>query len=373
MGGPAVHVILLTEGLKQRGYETRLIVGHESEREGNLLHLAEGKGIACERLPGLGREVRLTGDVRALLGLWRLMREFQPHIVHTHTAKAGMLGRLAAFGAGVPVVVHTYHGHVLRGYFGPLVTEAYRALEKLLSRFTTVLVTVSESVRADLVELGIARADHIRVIPLGLELTDLAGDLPRGCLRSATGISPDAPLVGIVGRLVPIKDVGTFVAAADILRRSRPEIRFAVVGDGETRGALEAQVRDRALAGVVHFHGWQSNMREVMGDLDVVVNCSRNEGTPVALIEAMAGGVPVVATAVGGTPDLVGLTGERGLLVPAGDPERLAAAIIDVLSTPELARERALRARRHVLAHHSVERLVDDVDRLYRELLAVHA
>jgi glycosyltransferase involved in cell wall biosynthesis len=368
VGGPAVHVILLTAGLKARGYTTCLAVGKESPREGNLLDLAAAKGVECLQLGALGRDIRPLSDAQALWGLWRLIRQLRPHVVHTHTAKAGVLGRIAARLAGVPVVVHTYHGHVLRSYFGPLKNALFRATERMLGRASDALVAVSESVKADLVGLGVAEAAKIRVVPLGLELGSLTGALPRGRLRAASGVTDGAPLVGIVGRLAPIKDVATFLAAADLLHRSLPEVRFAVVGDGEERPALEAQSRRLGLDGIVHFHGWHRDMAAVYGDLDVVVNCSRNEGTPVALIEALAAGRPVVATRVGGTPDLLA-GGEYGALVPAADPAALAAAIAAIVRAPAAARARASGGRDYVLRHHSADRLVRDVDALYRQLL----
>jgi glycosyltransferase involved in cell wall biosynthesis len=362
-------VILLTAGLKDRAYETQLVIGQESPREGNMFELAAAKGVAWTAMPGLGREVRPWQDLRALFGLYRLMRTFRPQIVHTHTAKAGLVGRLAARAAGVPVVVHTFHGHVLRGYFGPFVTGFYRLLERRLAALSDVLVAVSEAVKQDLVSLGVAAEGKIRVIPLGLDLEPLAGDLPRGSLRREAGVDASAPLVGIVGRLAPIKDVDTFLRAAIRVREARPGVRFSVVGDGEERARLEAEARRLGLGGEVFFHGWRHDMAPVYGDLDVVVNSSRNEGTPVALIEALAAARPVVATRVGGTPDLLG-EGARGVLVPPGDAEALAAAVVEALAHPEPARARARAGQEYVLAHHSARRLVDDIDALYRELLA---
>jgi glycosyltransferase involved in cell wall biosynthesis len=368
VGGPAVHVILLTAGLKARGYTTCLAVGKESPREGNLLDLAAAKGVECLQLVALGRDIRLLSDVRAFWGVWRILRQFRPHVVHTHTAKAGVLGRIAARLAGVPVIVHTYHGHVLRSYFGPLRNALFRGLERVLGWTTDALVAVSQSVKDDLVGLGVADAAKIRVVALGLELDGLTGILPRGRLRSESSVGDRVPLIGIVGRLAPIKDLPTFLGAAALVRRFVPEARFAIVGDGEERSALEAHARQLGLEGAVHFHGWHRDMAAVYGDLDVVVNCSRNEGTPVALIEALAAGRPVVATRVGGTPDLLA-RGDHGHLVPPGDPEALAAAIVGVLQSPDSARARAARGRAYVLRQHSAERLVNDVDRLYRQLL----
>ena len=372
IGGPSQHVILLSQGLRPLGYDTRLVIGRESPREGNMLALAAERDVSCETMSGLGREIAPLSDLRALLGLVRLMRAWRPAIVHTHTAKAGVLGRLAARAARVPTVVHTFHGHVLRGYFSPPKEKLFRGLEAFLARTADALVAVSESVKRDLVELRVAPAPKIRVIPLGLELGALAGTLPRGTLRREALIPDDAPLVGIVGRLVAIKDVPSFLNAARRVRERRPDARFAVVGDGEERAALEQQTTALGLAGAVHFFGWRRDLAAVYGDLDVVVNSSLNEGTPVALIEALAAARPVVATAVGGTPDLVGRD-ERGLLVPPGEPDALAAAVVSVLEGSEASRRRAQAGREHVLAQHSSERLFHDMDALYRELLVSRA
>ena len=367
IGGPSVHVILLSAYLRDRGYETRLVVGTEAGREGNMFELAREKQVECEPLAGLGREIAPLSDLRALLGLKRLIRAWKPTIVHTHTAKAGMLGRLAARLAGVPIVVHTFHGHVLRGYFSPAKTALFRRLETHLAGYADVLVAVSEEVKNDLVRFGVAPAGRIRVIPLGLELAHLAGPLPRGALRREAGFASDAPLVGMVGRLVPIKDAPTFLRAARLVRDARPDVRFALVGDGDERPALEQLASELEVSGALHFSGWRSDLRPVYGDLDLVVNSSLNEGTPVALIEAMAAGRPVVATRVGGTPDLLG-GGERGRLVPPADPETLARAILEALVEPATASRRSQAAREHVLARHSIERLVHDVESLYREM-----
>jgi glycosyltransferase involved in cell wall biosynthesis len=276
---------------------------------------------------------------------------------------------LAARLARVPIVVHTYHGHVLAGYFGRFETVLYRSIERALARSSDCLVTVSDSVQRDLLGLGIGNDHKIRVIPLGLELETLAGNLPRGALRTASGVAPDAPLVGIVGRLAAIKDLLTFLKAARTVVESCPEARFAIVGDGEERSLLEQQSRALGLEGIVCFHGWKRDTQEVFGDLDVVVNCSRNEGTPVALIEGLAAGCPVVATSVGGTPDLLD-GGRYGELVAPGDPTALAAAIVrSIRSRPE-ALARAQLGRAHVREYHTVARLVRDVDALYRELLS---
>src|SRR5258707_13089004 len=200
IGGPSVHVILLTAGLREKGYETRLIVGREAPSEGNLLDMARQKGIEVEQLAGLGREIRPFADLFTLWQLYGLIRECRPAIVHTHTAKAGVLGRLAARLAGVPVVVHTYHGHVLRHYFGPLRTALFRRLEAVLNRITDIAVTVSAALRADLISMGVCPPGTIRVVPLGLGVARFAAARPGGELREACGARPGEAVIGIVGR-----------------------------------------------------------------------------------------------------------------------------------------------------------------------------
>jgi len=368
IGGPALHVIHLSAGLVDRGFETRLVVGQTEEREGDFLDMALARGVNLTVLPELGRAIRPGNDLKALFKLYRLMREERPAIVHTHTAKAGVLGRIAARAARVPVVVHTYHGHVLSGYFHPIVSALFRRVEWALAPATSVLLTVSESVKDDLVRLGVARAERVRVLPLGLDLQPLAEPLPRGSLRKEAGWADDARIVGIVGRLVPIKDIDTFINAAIQLAATSSDLRFAVVGDGEERARLETRAV-AALGDRIHFFGWRKNTGAVFGDLDLAVNTSLNEGTPVALIEALAAGRPVVATAVGGTPDL--LEGGRfGVLVKAGSAEETARAIQGVIDAPEASRRMASEGQAMVLRRYSVTRLLDDMASLYRDLLA---
>jgi glycosyltransferase involved in cell wall biosynthesis len=368
VGGPSIHVIVLTAGLAARGYETRLLVGYEGQREGDLDDFARQNGVSFIRIPGLGREVRPLSDLRVVWRLYRAMREFAPHIVHTHTAKAGFVGRVAARLAGVPVIVHTFHGHVLRGYFGTVKTAVYRWLERRLAASSSALIAVSEAVKRDLVEMRVAGDAKIRVIELGLPLAELSGALPRGGLRKEAGISDSACLIGIVGRLAPIKDVHVFLEAAALVAAAEPLARFAIVGDGELRSDLERRARELGLGERVHFYGWRRDMPAIYGDLDVVVNCSRNEGTPVALIEALTAGRPVVATRVGGTPDVL-RGGELGRLVPPADAPALAQGILDTVRDLAACRTRASVVRTAVLAKYSTDRLASDMDALYRQLL----
>lgn len=369
IGGPAIHATLLTERLDPRRYDSLLVAGTEDPREGNYLALEDKSLDRLRVLPALGREVRGWQDLTALYQLIRLMREVRPTIVHTHTAKAGTLGRLAARLAGVPVVVHTYHGHVFYGYFSPRTTRLYLAIERWLARRTDRLLTVSETVRRELLALGIGTPERLTVMPLGLDLDrflDCGGT--RGQLRAELGVGADTPLVGIVARLVPIKAHEVFLEAAATLARQVPDSRFLVIGDGERRSELEGLARGLGLGDRVRFLGWRRDLERIYADLDLVVLTSRNEGSPVSLIEAMAAGRSVVATRVGGVPDLVE-DGVTGCLVPAGDSHALAGAIGALLRDPDRRRSLGAAARKHVYPAFSADRLLADMDRLYRELI----
>ncbi len=368
VGGPALHVAILTERLGPPDFESLLVCGHVGPHEGDMAYLLDERGITPRYIPQLGRALSPWRDVMTLVKLWRLMRRWQPDVVHTHTAKAGFVGRVAAWLAGVPVRVHTFHGHVFRGYFGPLQTRLFLALERLAARLSDRLITISPQLRDELVEMyRVARAEKFAVIPLGLELRPYL-ETPRGqgAFRARYGIPAEAPLIGIVGRLVPIKNHALFLAMAARLRQRLPEARFVIVGDGELRATLEAQARALGLAGAVRFSGFLRDLRPVYSDLDVLVIASDNEGTPVSIIEALAAGVPVAATAVGGVPDLL-RGGERGQLAPAGDADALSEAVLAALQTHNLTRQEALR--QEIAAEYGAQRLARDLATLYRQLL----
>ncbi len=368
IGGPAIHVALLSAGLNDAYFRTTLVTGTVGPHEGDMSARVREMGVEPLVIPALGREIAPLADLRTLVALMRLMCREKPHIVHTHTAKAGQVGRLAAFLTGVPVIVHTFHGHVFRGYFGPLKTHLFILLERLAARLSDAILTVSERLREDLIAFRIAPPQRIHVVPLGLPLEPLA-DLEgvRGMLRRELGCWTDTPLVGIIGRLVPIKNHDLFLEAAQRVAQALPQVRFLIVGDGERRAELEALTARLGLGEAVHFTGWRTDLPALYADLDVVVISSRNEGTPVSLIEAMAAGVPVVSTAVGGVPDLL-QEGRLGRLVPPDDAAALAEAILAALR--EGRGERTAQAQRWAFEHYSAARLVEDMRRLYRTLLA---
>ena len=367
IGGPAIHATLLTTRLDRTRFSTTLVTGLEAADEGNYLTL-HGRQADLVIIPGLGREIRPVQDVRTVWALVQLIRKLRPDIVHTHTAKAGAVGRLAAIMCRVPIVVHTYHGHVLRGYFPPWKTAVYRGIERGLAMSTDRLLTVTDRVRDELLELGVGRRDQYTTVPLGFDLGPLlTAEIRRGELRAELGLGT-APLVGIVARLVPIKAHEVFLAAAAAIRAAVPDVRFLIVGDGERRAAIEREVDARGLRAAMTFLGWRADLDRLYADLDVVVLTSRNEGSPVALIEAMAAGVPVVSTNVGGVADVVE-DGTSGLLAPMDDAARVADGVVTLLRDRALAARMGAAGRVRVATAYDAGRLVTDVETLYTRLL----
>jgi glycosyltransferase involved in cell wall biosynthesis len=370
IGGPAIHVILATAGLDSRRYESHLIVGREGQDEGNFFDLARAKGVRFRVIPSFVRRINPVLDSMTLVRLYRLMKREQPDIVHTHTAKAGALGRIAARMAKVPVVVHTFHGSVFQGYFDTLSSHVFQSIERRLARWSDAVVGVSPRVADELERRHVAPRRKIEVIYLGLELDRYQRlDEYRGNLRRELGVLRHVPLIGCVGRLVPIKDLPTLFRAMVVVRRSQPDAILLVVGDGPERQNLELEAYKLGLSPNIRFLGFRRDLDRIYADIDIAVNSSINEGTPVALIEAMSAGVPVVATSVGGTPDLL-LNGLLGKLVSPEDPRGLSEAIRHTLTRRDEAMQLARKARRQALERFRSDRLLSDLDGLYQRLLA---
>lgn len=372
VGGPALHVTYLSRGLAERGYETTLVAGDVARGEESMAFVAEGAGVHVVRLPGLSRELAPLRDAVAAWRLARIIRSVRPDVVHTHTAKAGAVGRAAALLAGRrrPVVVHTFHGHVLRGYFGRAGTQLFRAIETMLARASDRLVAVSPEVRDELVGLGVAPVEKFSVIRLGIELeprVSFAGDVSE--VRRRHGIGADAFVVGWFGRMTAVKRTDDLLATLAGLRERGVDALLLLVGDGDDRERLEQRAHELGLARSCLFLGYQEDVAPWYAVCDAVVLTSASEGTPVTIIEALAAGRAVVATRVGGVPDVVD-EGETGFLVPPGDTRALAERLETLARDPERRRAMGEAGRERVLRRYAVERLVEDVDALYRELLA---
>ena len=373
MGGPALHVSYLAAGLERRGYHTTLVSGTLARGESSMAFVAEGLGVEVVPLPELGREISLLRDVVAAYKLSKLIRRDRPQILHTHTAKAGTIGRLAALLAGdarPAVVVHTFHGHVLRGYFDPARTQLFRLLEKGLARLSTALVAVSPEVRDELVGMGVAPTSKFVVIRLGIELETRVHDVAalRGESRRSLGVAEDRFLVGWVGRMTAVKRTDDVLLGVAKLRELGVDAVLAMVGDGPDRDGCEARARELGIARHCLFLGYQEEVAPYYAAFDAVVLPSANEGTPVSVIESLAAACPVVATRVGGVPDVVA-EGVDGFLVETGDTDALAERLSRLARNPELRRRMGEAGRDRIVSRYAVDRLVGDVDELYRSLL----
>jgi glycosyltransferase involved in cell wall biosynthesis len=410
IGGPAIQAISLSDLFSRGRFRTRLVCGQVGTHEGDMSYLATSRQVDPVALPTLGRELSFFDDLRSFSELRKIISEFTPHIIHTHTAKAGFLGRLAGIRANARGIfgpkiklVHTFHGHVFHSYFSSLKTSAFIQIERFLARFTDRIIAISPSQKRDICEIyKIARSERVQVVPLGFDLSSFERLGPP----TAQGVFS----VGIIGRLTPVKNHRMLLATAKLLKDREQDslFRFFVVGDGELKEDLTREVARLGIEKEVVFTGWQRDMAEVYQKLDAVVLTSLNEGTPVSLIEAMAAARPVIATDVGGVRDLMGEinpsrelktfsgstlrdpraeargsrwvdteTGQgyklarHGVLVSSGDSKALAEALLFVVREKTLAFEMAEQARNHVLQTYSLERLVRDMAAFYEGLLSL--
>jgi len=378
VGGPARHVVLLDRGLRARGHETLLVHGSLDSGEASLEHLAQASGLPMVTIAELGRRISPLSDARAFLQLVRVIYRESPDVVHTHTAKAGTLGRLAAllFNLTRPrrrrcVVIHTFHGHVLSGYFGRTGSALARMAERTLAAVSDRIIAISPRQQDDLVgRFRVADQAQTTVVPLGLDiqaLIDQRPDAPN--LRRTLGIGDNDVVVGFVGRFVPIKNLALLVGAFATAQKRVPGMWLVLAGDGPTRSELESLADSCGVAERVRFLGWTEDLGPLYATFDICALSSLNEGTPVAIIEAMAAERAVIATAVGGVPDIVD-DGRTGILVASGDANALGAAIVRLAGNRDERRALGAAARRAAAERFSFERLVNDIDRLYQDALA---
>lgn len=357
IGGPARQVCLLHERLHDE-FETVLITGQLDQGEGDMSSLlASERGV--HHIGSMSRPIRLWSDVTALLQMLRILRNERPDIVHTHTAKAGALGRVAAVLAGVPIRVHTYHGHVFHGYFSPFVTRLFIWIERSLNRFTSAVIAISPSQRAELVQTyGVVAPDKTHVVPTGFDFSSLPEKFPQ-----------TVTTVGWAGRLTGIKGIDLLAEVISRTAVELPRLKFMIAGDGPERAKLE-----RLPTNNFKLLGWQRDMAAFWNDCDVALLTSLNEGTPASLIEAMATGKPFVATDVGGILDIAGITGPlashgaHGFLCQ--DVNCILAALKRLADDPALARTMGESASAFARSHHSVDALEKNIRGLYRRLAA---
>ena len=374
-GGPARQVAYLHQALRP-AFDTVLVVGRIEEGEQEMRYLLNDTAAVVE-VPSMSRSIRGFSELVSLVRIARVLRREKPDIVHTHTAKAGVLGRIAAILSGVPIRVHTYHGHIFHGYFGPTATRLILAVERSLNRCTTRVIAISPAQARDLTDrFHVASREQISVVRTGLDLPALTdADMCRTAARQRLGVSNDQRLVVWAGRLVSIKDIPLLLQIVRLARRT-PRLRFLVAGEGPLWPMVAEAAKE---CENLQLLKWQIDMKPILAAADLVLLTSRNEGTPAFLIEAMAVGKPFVATAVGGVVDLAVPPVEQasngcrraanGFLTPA-DPEIMLQCVELLAAAPELAASMGEAGRVLAFANHHQQRLADEITTLYRELLA---
>lgn len=378
IGGPSIQAARLTTALEAHGYKTTLFHGRLGTGEGDMSYLIS-PGADARFIETLCRPLSPLDDLRTLFRLYGEFRKMRPAIVHTHMAKAGMLGRLAAFGYNLTrgsapraKVVHTYHGHVLDGYFSKAATALFITIERALAMLSDRIVAISPAIREELLHTyRIGSETKYRVVPLGFDLAPFArvDAATRIAARRELQLPLDVPVIATVGRLTAIKQHRLFLDTVARVIAAHPATIALIAGDGELRDELVAHAASLGIGDQVRMLGWRRDLATINAATDVFLLTSRNEGTPVALIEAMASGVPGVSTDVGGVKDVIGGR-DSGRTAPFGDADGLAREIIELLGDAALRAVMGERARARVLAQYDINRLVNDIAVLYRELLA---
>ncbi len=377
IGGPVLNATYLTKFMAPE-FETMLIIGGKDDHEQDATHLTERLGITPVVVPEMKRAIDLAQDRAAYRKIKALIQDFRPDIVHTHAAKSGTIGRLAASACKVPVVVHTFHGHVFHSYFSKWKSNAFINIERYLARKSTGIIAISDIQKKELGDIyRICPPNKIQVIPLGLDLDRFEDSLgrKRAFFRSQYEIAADEIAVGIIGRIVPVKNHSLFVAAAAaVLKKTQKKVRFIIIGDGDMRPQMEAEFR-QAYVDYAYYPqekratqalctSWQTEMDVVLAGLDIVVLTSHNEGTPLSLIEAQAAGKPVVSTRVGGVADVV-LDGRSGFITPPGNAGLFAASLLQLIEDSSLRNAFGHIGESHVKALFSYQRLVNDMSHYY--------
>ena len=378
-GGPSLNALYLSKYLSSQ-FETLLVVGEKEDHEQNAYFLAEQMGIKPILIPDMGRSIHPLKDYKAYKKIQRIIRDFKPDIVHTHSAKPGAVGRLAASSLNIPVIVHTYHGHVFHSYFGKLKTKIIINTERFLAKKSHALIAISDQQKNELTEdFHIADKDKFKVIPLGFELKKFSEnpDEKRKKFRKEFNLEDDVIAIGIIGRLVPVKNHNLFLEGINyLLNTSSKKIKAFIIGDGETRQALENKAgqlnipfsQDHDPNASLIFTSWRNDIDVINAGLDIIALTSLNEGTPVSLIEAQAASKPIVSTRVGGIGDIV-LENETALLSNINDITSFRENLLKLVENDDLRRSFHKKGADHVQKKFSVERLASDMSNLYYELL----
>lgn len=381
IGGPSKNAVYLTRYL-QPEFETMLVIGSPEGHEQDAEDLAREHGIKPVIIPDMKRAISPAQDWKAYRQLKKLIRDFRPDIVHTHAAKSGALGRLAAYHSKVPVIVHTFHGHVFHSYFNSAKTRFFINTERYLGRITDSIIAISDIQKKELVsDFRIAPEHKFSMIPLGLDLDPFTKDQgeKRSRFRTEFGISQDTVVISIIGRLVPVKNHSLFLKALKIALEHAPgNIKAFIIGDGESRASLEQEARGLGISYSVEnekdhphslvFTSWRTDIAGICAGSDIIALTSLNEGTPVSLIEAQAAGRPVVSTRVGGIEDVV-IENKTAFLSDATDPKQFAEHLLMLIRNKELRTKHSQEGRDFVLRKFGYQRLISDMSGLYNRLL----
>ncbi|MBB1287132.1 glycosyltransferase [Flavisolibacter sp. BT320] len=382
VGGPVLNATYLTKYLSPE-FETLLVVGEREPHEKSADYLAAQLGIDYVTVREMGRSISPAKDLQAYYKLKKIIRDFKPDVVHTHAAKPGALGRLAASSCNVPAIVHTYHGHVFHSYFNKLKSGFYINTERFLASRSSAIIAISDAQKKELCEdFRIAPEHKFKVIPLGLDLDKFQqnGEEKRVRFRTEFGLQDDEIAIGIIGRLVPVKNHSLFLQALHyVLQNSKRKVKAFIIGDGETRGELEANATALGIPFSVQnseqhphplvFTSWRSDVDAINAGLDIVTLTSFNEGTPVSLIEAQAANKPILSTRVGGISDIV-VEGKTALLANVEDTETFCQHLLQLVENDNLRAELGSNSRSLVMQRFSYQRLMNDVSGLYYELLS---
>ena len=382
VGGPSLNVTLLSTNLKPE-FETKLIVGKKDPHEKDAGYIAEQFGITLIEIAEMRRSILPINDIRAYFKIKKIIKEFNPDIVHTHASKSGAIGRLAASACNVKLIVHTFHGHVFHSYFNKAVSSLIVLFERYLAKKTNAIIAISNIQKNELVEkYKIAPAEKIFTIPLGFSLEKYSKNQTkkRVIFREKYGFDSNEIIIGIIGRVVPIKNHKMFVEVASIIKKKHGAgIRFAIIGDGESVSSVKKKSLEMGLSYSyfvtnpkcitdIVVTSWETEIDQVLGGLDIVVLTSYNEGTPVSLIEAQAAFKPVVSTDVGGVRDVI-THGENGFITDVDDVESFAVYLSLLIENKDLRNIMGNKGYNSVINKYSKQRLIDDVKKLYLNFL----
>jgi glycosyltransferase involved in cell wall biosynthesis len=360
VGGSTENTVISATRMPRAEFTSSVISGRTVDPPPQLTETLQAARVAWFQVPHLVRPVGLAIDLRAVWDIWRLVRRLRPDILHAHSSKAGFVGRLAARLAGVPHILYTPHGHVFQGYFSPAVTRRFICMERLAARWTDRIITLTDAEADQHLALRIGRREQFVTIPSGIDLDRVITATPRRLV-------PQGTIVGTVARLAPVKGHRYLLDAIPTILERCPEARFVLIGDGEMRPGLEEQACKLGLGDRITFAGYLEDVPSVLAGLDIFVLPSLNEGMGRVLVMAMALGKPIVATRVGGVPELLG-DGEAGMLVPPGNPAAIAAAVNTLLADPPRARALGEAGRRRA-PRYSAEAMISALAKVYREVI----